>query len=119
MSDVFSKEKRSEIMSKIRGKWTKQERRFYEENPRAVPHPNFPYHPDFLLNGNVVFLDSAFWHGQVSRKNHERQTEFWKEKLFRNIVRDECANSLYGYLGVLRRILDYHTSLSSLNFKKK
>jgi len=92
-------------MSKIRGKWTKQEVEFYEENPEAYPHPNFPYHPDFLMDGKVVFLDSAFWHGYVSEKKFGNLSEFWKTKLFRNIVRDICADSFYDLLGIYERSL--------------
>lgn len=105
MTDVFTKEKRSEIMSKIRGKWTKPEVRFYEAHPEAVPHPKFPHSPDFLLDGEAVFLDSAFWHGYVPAERYERLLGYWREKLFRNIVRDVCADSFYGFLGVLDRRL--------------
>ena len=105
MTDIFSKEKRSEIMSKIRGKWTKQEREFYDEYPDAVPHPDLPNHPDFLLNGKAVFLDSSFWHGIISAEKYARMTDYWQNKLFRNIVRDEYADAFYGYLGILDRRL--------------
>lgn len=105
MTDVFSKEKRSEIMSKIRGKWTKQEIEFYEENPDAYPHPSFPYNPDFLLDGKVVFLDSSFWHGYVSEEKFRSLNEYWRRKLFKNIVRDVCSDYFYGFLGVLERRL--------------
>ncbi len=106
MTDIFSKEKRSEIMSKIRGKWTKPEKRFYEEHPEAVPHPKFPHSPDFLLDGKIVFLDSTFWHGYLPREKYERMTEYWRGKLFRTIVRDLCADAFYGHLdGILDRRL--------------
>ena len=103
MTDVFTKEKRSEIMSKIRGKWTKQERQFYGEHPEAFPHPGFPHSPDFILDGRAVFLDSDFWHGHISEAKYATMSEYWQEKLFRNVVRDECADALYGFLGVLDR----------------
>lgn len=105
MTDIFTKEKRSEIMSKIRGKWTKQERDFYEEHPEAIPHPNFPHSPDFLLDGKAVFLDSCFWHGYLHAKKYIGMAKKWQDKLFRNIVRDEYANAFYGYLGILDRRL--------------
>ncbi len=106
MTDVFSKEKRSEIMSKIRGKWTKPERLFYGENPEAVPHPKFPYSPDFLLGGQAVFLDSGFWHGYVAQRKYDGMDGYWQGKLFRNIVRDECADVFYGFLEVLDRRME-------------
>lgn len=103
MTDRVSKEKRSEIMSKIRGKWTKQERRFYGEHPEAVPHPGFPHSPDFLLGGRAIFLDSDFWHGHLPQRKYDDMNVYWQGKLFRNIVRDECADALYRFLGVLDR----------------
>jgi len=90
-------------MSRIRGKWTKQEIEFYEEHPKAYPHPDFPYHPDFLMDGKVIFLDSFFWHGYVSEEKFRNLPEYWRIKLFRNIVRDVCSCSLYSLLGVLER----------------
>ena len=91
-------------MSKIRSKWTKPERRFQEEHPEAVPHPNLPYSPDFLLDEKVIFLDSLFWHGHVPLERFAKLPEYWQEKLFRNIVRDECADTLYEFLNVLDRM---------------
>jgi len=105
LTDVFTEEKRSEIMSKIKGKWTKPEKRFYEENPEAVPHPKFPHNPDFLLDGRIAFLDSSFWHGRVSEAKYSKMSEYWRDKLFKNIARDECADAFYSHLGILDRRL--------------
>lgn len=105
MTDIFTKEKRSEIMSKIRSKWTKQERDFHEEHPNAIPHPDFPHHPDFLLDGKAVFLDSYFWHGYLHADKYVKMEKYWQDKLFWNIVRDEYANAFYECLGVLDRRL--------------
>ena len=100
MTDIFSQEKRSEIMSKIRGRDTGIERRYLKEHPEAIPHPDWlPYRPDFLLNGKAVFLDSNFWHGYVSVKRYVKLPEFWKEKLFRNITRDCIRDSFWETVG--------------------
>jgi len=92
-------------MSRIRSKWTGQERRFYEEHPEAVPHPKLPFNPDFLLDGVAVFLDSPFWHGYVSKERMDGMDGYWRGKMIRNITRDECANSFYEFLGSLERII--------------
>jgi len=105
LPDVFSKEKRSEIMSKIRGKWTKQEIEFYEAHPEAHPHPDFPYHPDFLMDGKVIFLDSSFWHGYVSEEKFGKLNDYWRRKLLKNIIRDFCSDDFYSFLGILERNL--------------
>ncbi len=96
MTDIFSREKRSEIMSKIRSKWTGPEKRFMEAHPDAIPHPDWlPYRPDFILDGKIVYLDSSFWHGFVPRRRFEKMPPYWREKLFRNIVRDAIADSFW------------------------
>lgn len=105
MVDVFPKEKRSEIMSKIRGKWTRPEREFQRRHPDAVPHPGWlPYHPNFLLGGKAVFLDSTFWHCEIPKRAYDGMGGFWREKLFGNVVRDEVASSFYEACGVLKRV---------------
>jgi len=105
VTDVFTKEKRSEIMSRIRSRDTKPERDFQKRHPKAIPHPDWlPYHPDFILDGEVVFLDSTFWHGRIPKRTYERLSRYWQDKLFRNIVRDAVATSFYEAIGILKRI---------------
>lgn len=99
VADVFSKEKRSEIMSKIRNKWTSPEKKYYDEHPDALPHPDWlPFKPDFLKDKIPIFLDSTFWHGYVKRCKYDGYDEFWSKKLFRNIMRDVCRDSFWGLL---------------------
>lgn len=106
MTDRLSRERRSRLMSRIRSRGTGIERDFQREHPGAVPHPDFlPYHPDFLLGGEVVFLDSAFWHGFAPRKAYDGMDGFWRAKLFKNILRDAIASSFYEACGVLVRIM--------------
>lgn len=97
MSDKFSKEKRSEIMSKISGKDTKPEilvRKFlfargfrFRKNVKALPGK-----PDIVLPKykTVIFVHGCFWHGHIckSGKLPETNKEFWREKIKINIIRD-------------------------------
>jgi len=99
VTDVFSREKRSEIMRKIRSKNTKPEREFQKRHPEAVRGDWLPHSPDFLLGGRPVYLDSGFWHGLVPRRRFERLPKYWREKLFRNAVRDWCALAFWGCAG--------------------
>jgi len=93
-------------MSKIRGRDTGIERRFQRDHPDAVAHPDWlPYSPDFLLGGVPVYLDSTFWHGYVSKAKYGRMNQFWKRKLFRNILRDHVADSFWEAVSVLKRIV--------------
>lgn len=67
--DIFSKEKRSEIMSKIRSKGTKIELRMKkaleETGVEFEYQPKMFGRPDFFVPPNIaVFCDSSFWHGR-------------------------------------------------------
>lgn len=99
MADTVSKEKRSEIMSKIRGKETSIEvivRKFlfskgfrYRKNDRR-----YPGSPDIVLPKYkiVIFIQGCFWHGHSGCKLYripKTQTEFWENKINRNIERDK------------------------------
>jgi len=98
MTDVFSKEKRSEVMSKIRGKGNKDTElamiRVFREyhitgwrrNQRLVGKPDFT----FWKQRVVVFVDGCFWHGcPIHATMPKNNKEFWEKKLGANKVRDE------------------------------
>ena len=99
MPDIFSKSKRSDIMSKISGKETKPEilvRKYlfsqgfrYRKNVRDLPGK-----PDIVLPKYkaVIFVNGCFWHGHENCKKSAlptTNTEFWKEKISSNIIRDK------------------------------
>lgn len=99
MTDTVSKEKRSEIMSRIRGKDTKIEvmvRKWlfahgfrYRKNDKRYPGT-----PDIVLPKyrTVVFVNGCFWHGHENCKLYSQpksNVEYWKTKIESNIHRDE------------------------------
>ena len=99
MPDIFSKSKRSDIMSKISGKETKPEilvRKYlfsqgfrYRKNVKDLPGK-----PDIVLPKYkaVIFVNGCFWHGHENCKKSAlptTNTEFWKEKISSNIIRDK------------------------------
>lgn len=99
MTDIFSKEKRSEIMSKIKGKDTKVEVRFrkklseviwpmglrYRKHYKKIPgSPDIAF-PKYKL---AVFIDGDFWHGWNYLEKRSKLPEFWKKKIERNMERD-------------------------------
>jgi DNA mismatch endonuclease (patch repair protein) len=91
MPDMFDREKRSQVMSRIKSTRTKPEllfKRFLEE--AGVPfeyQPKMFGRPDFLMNGKVaVFIDNRFWHGKGNIPLNNR--EYWEKKLERNRQRD-------------------------------
>lgn len=97
MTDIFSKEKRSEVMSKIRGKNTSVEllvyrylrrnRVYFQKHYRRAPGS-----PDVALprKKKAVFIDGDFWHGKsIDRVSASRgENDFWTKKIRRNIQRD-------------------------------
>ena len=97
MTDVFSKEVRSYIMSRIRGKHTKPEKimKRYLESKRF----KFKQHcliagfrVDFALPRRkvAIFIDGCFWH--VCPKCFRRpksNTAYWKQKMRQNVSRDK------------------------------
>ena len=89
---------RSFNMSMIKGKDTKPEllvRRFlfgngfrYRVNVRSLPGK-----PDIVLRkyGVVIFINGCFWHGHENCryfKIPKTRTDWWKDKIERNIKRD-------------------------------
>lgn len=95
MADVFSKQKRSEVMSHIRSENTLIERKVYSflrsNKIYFVRHySRIPGKPDIARprEKKAVFLDGDFWHGRdfVIRKN--TLPPYWISKISKNIKRD-------------------------------
>ncbi|MDY7000522.1 MAG: very short patch repair endonuclease [Thermodesulfobacteriota bacterium] len=102
--DIVSKEKRSEIMSKIKGKDTKP-----EKIVRSLLHAmgyrfrlhrkDLPGKPDIVLpkHKTVIFVHGCFWHGHnsCSRSNIPKSnSEYWIGKINRNIQRYNTNRAL-------------------------
>jgi len=98
MADVFSKEKRSWIMSRVKGRDSKPEILVRSLVHRMgyrfrIHRRNLPGNPDIVLprHGKVIFVHGCFWHGHKRCPRSRRPTtnrEFWDKKLDRNIERD-------------------------------
>ena len=93
MADIFTKEKRSWVMSRIRGKNTKIELRMKDWldslGYRYRMYPKMYGNPDFVLEKQriAIFCDGDFWHGFNYRSKVPKQ-KFWREKIERNMARD-------------------------------
>lgn len=114
MPDKFSREKRSQIMSKIRSRNTDIEldlKNGLEKNGIIFEfQPKMFGKPDFLIQPRiVVFCDSSFWHGRnwnVLEKNLPQ--EYWREHIKRNIERDKFVNDQLKSQGfIVLRFWDY------------
>lgn len=102
MTDIFNKNKRSEIMSKISGKETKPEimvRKFLFINGFRFRKNDKRYagKPDIVLPKykTVIFVNGCFWHGHNCKAGKLPETNkiFWEEKIQSNIIRDKKNTS--------------------------
>ena len=98
MSDIFSKEKRSEIMSANRSKNTRStERRLRAGLVSAgisgwrINAKDLVGKPDFVFDEKkvIVFVDGCFWHGCHCKRPSKTNRNFWTIKIERNIARDK------------------------------
>lgn len=98
MTDIFSKNKRSEIMSKISAKNTKPEiilrKALFKRGYRyRINYKKLPGKPDIVLSKykTVIFVNGCFWHAHANCKDAhlpKSNVEFWKKKIDSNIERD-------------------------------
>lgn len=94
--DIMSKEKRSELMSRIRGKDTGPEQTIRRELRRRRLHfrthtSDLPGRPDIVFRGArvAVFVDGDFWHGWRFPLWQHKLSEKWREKIGANRTRDQ------------------------------
>lgn len=93
--DIWDKDKRSAVMSKIRSKDTGPEkivRGFlfargyrYRKNVKGLPGT-----PDIVMRkyGIVIFIHGCFWHGHEHKHSPSANHEYWTQKIERNKRRD-------------------------------
>ena len=104
MSDSISPEHRSWNMSRIRGKDTKIEvmvrKYLFSKGFRFRKNDKrYPGKPDIVLPKyrTVIFVNGCFWHHHIGCKNAtipKTRTEFWMEKLEKNVANDRKHISL-------------------------
>ena len=93
MAAIFTPEKRSWVMSRIRSKDTKIEKKVasllrknkihYRRFPKLFGSPDFDVETKIL-----VFCDGDFWHGYNYASKKKPPKKFWREKIERNMKRD-------------------------------
>jgi DNA mismatch endonuclease, patch repair protein len=98
VTDVFSPEKRSAVMRRVKGRDTSPEiavRRMlraagfgYRLGGRGLPGK-----PDIVMPGRrtVVFVHGCFWHGHDCARGSRKpkaNAAYWTAKLARNVARD-------------------------------
>lgn len=106
--DVFSSEKRSQVMAKIRSKDTAPEmvlrKRLFAEGFRFRLHDDrLPGKPDIVLPKYraVIQVRGCFWHGHTCHDGHlpKSNQDYWVGKLARNRARDADVEAAIATLG--------------------
>jgi len=98
MADVFTKEKRSWVMSRIRAKNTKIDlsmRKILREIGYSFEmYPKMHGNPDFAIPRKkvAVFCDGDFWHGYRYFEKKKLAKKFWRDKIERNMRRDRLVS---------------------------
>lgn len=97
--DIYDKQKRSEIMSKVRSKNTTPEllvrRTLHRMGYRFRLHKSdLPGKPDIVLpkHRKIILVNGCFWHGHRDcprAKLPNTNVEFWRDKINRNVERDK------------------------------
>ena len=104
MADVFDKQKRSDIMSKVHSKGNKSTElrliKMFKDNGIIGWRRYYPVegHPDFVFIKQrvAIFIDGCFWHGHDCRNTRPSDNaEYWQKKRERNINRDINITALF------------------------
>ena len=101
MTDVFSREKRSEVMARIKSTGNRETelslaqffRRYdiigWRRKAAVFGHPDFVFY-DLRL---AIFVDGCFWHGcPIHGTSPKTNQSYWGPKLERNRNRDNNVN---------------------------
>ena len=108
MADVFTKSKRSEVMSRIHGMENKSTEVALMQVFRTHRicgwrrHQLLPGKPDFTFREEklVVFVDGCFWHRcPIHATYPANNRDFWEHKLEANKVRDRAVSWALKRLG--------------------
>lgn len=100
MVDRLTPERRSRLMSRVKGRNTGPELALRAALREAgltgyrLHRKDLPGRPDIVYGRwrVAVFVDGAFWHGRPDRFDPDRATDFWREKIARNVERDRAAD---------------------------
>lgn len=99
MSDIFTKEKRSQIMSSIRSKNTGIEKTL-KAAMKSAGMQGFAYqkkmlgNPDFASEKQkiAIFCDGDFWHGYNFKEWGHKLNDIWFNKITSNMRRDRAIS---------------------------
>ncbi|HVY71857.1 MAG TPA: very short patch repair endonuclease [Verrucomicrobiae bacterium] len=108
MADIWTKQKRSQVMSRIRSRGNKDTEHALIKILRGGKINGWRRHlplmgrPDFTFRRErvVVFVDGCFWHGcEHHCRMPSSNRPFWKKKIARNQQRDRLVTRALKRLG--------------------
>jgi DNA mismatch endonuclease (patch repair protein) len=108
MADLWTKEKRSEVMSHVRGRGNKVTELVLARLLRRNKihgwrrHLTLPGNPDFTFRKQrlTVFVDGCFWHCCPKHARRPKSNRvFWQRKFLMNKRRDKFVNRTLRSLG--------------------
>lgn len=108
MADTWTKAKRSEVMSLVRGKGNKSTELLMASLLRKAHitgwrrHLPIPGRPDFAFKSKklALFIDGCFWHGcPIHGRRPKSNRAFWDQKIDLNIHRDKKISAELQRLG--------------------
>ncbi|MFC2951942.1 very short patch repair endonuclease [Marinicaulis aureus] len=98
-TDIFSANKRSEIMRAVKGRDTTPEialrKKLFALGLRyRLNVKDLPGKPDLVFpkHKTVVFVHGCFWHGHTCKRGNrqpKQNADYWKDKIARNMARDQ------------------------------
>ena len=94
LTDIFTPEKRSWVMSRIRGTNTKidlkMKKMLSELDLVYQMYPKIFGNPDFIIRRKkiAIFCDGDFWHGYKYGEKKKPAKKFWRNKIEDNMRRD-------------------------------
>jgi len=97
--DKFTREKRSEIMSKIKSRNTDIEtalKRLLRKRKIKYSEKKLPGSPDIVLKGFkiAIFCDGDFWHGRRFKSISPKLNKYWQDKIRNNMKRDRRCDRI-------------------------
>lgn len=109
MTDVFTPEKRSAVMAKVKGRGTKPELKVRKALTALgvryrLNRKDLPGSPDVVMAGRrlAIFVHGCFWHGHDCARGSrvpKANRDYWLAKVARNKARDAAAEAALMTLG--------------------
>ena len=109
MTDVYSSEKRSAVMRRVKGRDTAPELKVRKALTRLgaryrLHRKDLPGNPDIVMPGRrlALFVHGCFWHGHDCARGArvpKQNRDYWVAKIGRNVARDVESRAALADLG--------------------